>query len=161
MSHEESLDLILQSYDALASLDSHWVTNLSNCSSLLYSYYSKRNINWAGFYILDNKKGKDELFLGPFMGKVACQLIKVGTGVCGVAALKLQTQLVNDVDQFPGHIACDGETKSEIVVPIIQNGQCVAVLDLDCTHLNGFNDIDKKLLEQLALKISETCNFSI
>ena len=79
-------------------------------------------MNWAGFYVLDPKKA-DQLILGPFMGKVACQTIKFGRGVCGAAASESKTQLVPDVEEFPGHIACDGDSQSEIVVPIVQDNK--------------------------------------
>jgi len=156
--HREALELLVASYSALADGNTNWITNLANCSSLLFHLYSERHVNWSGFYITDELKN-DELYLGPFMGKVACQVIKIGKGVCGTAASLKTTQLVKNVEEFPGHIACDGDTKSEIVVPIIQDGECVAVMDLDCTELNGFDETDQELLELLATKISESCVF--
>ncbi|KAI5960470.1 YKL069W [Candida theae] len=106
-----------------------------------------------------------ELLLGPFQGKVACQSIQWGKGVCGTAASTAQTQVVPDINKFPGHIACDGETKSEIVVPIIkegsfnsddEGGRAVAVIDLDCLDFNGFDEVDKEFLEQLAKLLSKS-----
>jgi len=103
------------------------LSNLANSASLLWHALHalpspSKEVNWAGFYVLDPLK-KSQLILGPFHGKVACQSIAFGRGVCGTAAQTGQTQLVPDVDEFPGHIACDGDSKSEIVVPIVQNGK--------------------------------------
>jgi L-methionine (R)-S-oxide reductase len=158
VSREDALGSLILSYDALATSQSNWVTNLANCSSLLYHCYESLDVNWAGFYVVD-PKNTEQLILGPFMGKVACQSIRIGTGVCGTAAASMVTQIVPDVDAFPGHIACDGDTRSEIVVPIVQNGKVVAVMDLDCTELDGFNEDDQLYLEQLADMISYTCDF--
>lgn len=158
LSKSEALELLVQSYEALALSQSNWVANLANCSSLLYHCYREWGVNWAGFYVVDPEDDKS-LILGPFMGKVACQSIKIGHGVCGTAAAKLETQLVANVEEFPGHIACDGMTKSEVVVPIVQNGSLVGVLDLDCLNLNGFDTTDQKYLELLSEKISQSCKF--
>ena len=100
----------------------------------------------VGFYLFDGEK----LYLGPFQGKVACTTIKIGKGVCGTAAENKETIVVPDVNQFPGHIFCDPDSKSEIVVPILkQDNQLFGVLDLDSSSLNSFNEIDKKYLEEL------------
>lgn len=116
-----------------------------------------------GFYVLDPSSTKQQLILGPFQGKVACQLIPFGRGVCGVAASSQTTQLVQDVEQFPGHIACDSESKSEIVVPIVaeKDGEkkVVAIIDVDCAELNGFDEVDKKNLEQLAELLGKSCDW--
>lgn len=154
----ELLENVILSYQALAESQTNWVANLANCSSLLYHAYENSHVNWAGFYVVD-KEVDESLILGPFMGKVACQSIKIGNGVCGTAAKTLTTQLVCNVDEFPGHIACDGDTKSEIVVPIIQDGVLMAVLDIDCLELNGFDETDVKYLEQLAGLVANTCKF--
>ncbi|OAQ98113.1 hypothetical protein LLEC1_06706 [Akanthomyces lecanii] len=115
------------------------------------------------FYVLDPSAAKPQLILGPFQGKVACQIIAFGRGVCGVAAASQATQLVQDVEQFPGHIACDSESKSEIVVPIVakKDGEkkVVAIIDVDCAELNGFDAVDKKNLEQLAELIGKSCDW--
>ena len=115
-SKEEIYQQILAAAEALFIDQDNWVCNLANSASLLWhglktlpEPYSA--INWAGFYVLD-QRDKEQLILGPFHGKVACQVIKIGKGVCGVAAQCQETQLVQDVEQFPGHIACDSETKS-------------------------------------------------
>ncbi|KAK1246686.1 hypothetical protein MKX08_000488 [Trichoderma sp. CBMAI-0020] len=137
--------------------------NLSNAASLLWHAYKSlgapsNEVNWAGFYVLDPTK-KDQLILGPFQGKVACQTIPFGRGVCGAAAATKTTQLVEDVEKFPGHIACDSESKSEIVVPIVSGDRVVAIIDVDCAVLNGFDETDKKNLEQLAELLAKGCDW--
>lgn len=120
----------------------------------------------AGFYTLDPRAtpSKPQLILGPFQGKVACQTIALGKGVCGTAAATQTTQLVPDVEQFPGHIACDGDSKSEIVVPIVVKGddgaqKLVAIIDIDCADLDGFDEVDKRYLEQLAELLGKSCDW--
>lgn len=161
-SREDVLEMLIMSYKSLCEDQDDWVCNLSNASSLLWHAYQSLNVNvnWSGFYI--TKKGNDdELLLGPFQGKVACQTIPFGKGVCGTAASTLKTQVVSDVNKFPDHIACDGETLSEIVVPIISDkGKVLGVIDLDCLDYNGFGETDKKYLEELAELIAKTCNFN-
>ncbi|KAK8139565.1 hypothetical protein PG984_000688 [Apiospora sp. TS-2023a] len=123
--------------------------------------------NWvtptiAGFYTFDvtGSAEKPRLILGPFQGKVACQTIYFGRGVCGGAASTKTTQLVCDVDQFPGHIACDGDSKSEIVVPIVADDKVVAIIDIDCACLNGFDEVDQAGLEKLAVLLARSCDWS-
>lgn len=107
-----------------------------------------------------SEPSEPQLILGPFQGKVACQVIGFGKGVCGVAAETQKTQLVHDVDEFPGHIACDGDSRSEIVVPILGVDQgTVAIIDIDCAELNGFDEVDKKYLEELAALIGRSCDW--
>ncbi|OTA04585.1 hypothetical protein A9Z42_0051760 [Trichoderma parareesei] len=137
--------------------------NLSNAASLLWHAYKSlpapsNQVNWAGFYVLD-PSAKDQLILGPFQGKVACQTIPFGRGVCGAAAATKTTQLVDDVEKFPGHIACDSESKSEIVVPIVSGDKLVAIIDVDCAELNGFDETDKKHLEHLADLLAKGCDW--
>lgn len=161
LSKAEMLENLIQSYSALANDTDNWVANLSNCSSLLWHGYHSLgiNVNWTGFYVLDPNDSL-QLILAPFQGKVACQVIKLGKGVCGTAASSLTTQVVPNVEEFPGHIACDGETKSEIVVPIQnENGGIIGVLDLDCLDLKGFDETDKKYLEQLVSSIAKSCKW--
>ncbi|KAI5267121.1 GAF domain-like protein [Aureobasidium subglaciale] len=139
-------------------------SNLSNAASLiwhaLHALPSPSNkTNWAGFYVLDPSAPIRQLILGPFQGKVACQTIRFGRGVCGTAASTQQTQLVGDVEEFPGHIACDAASMSEIVVPIVQEGKVVAIIDVDCAVKNGFDVEDQKYLEELAQLIAESCDF--
>ncbi|OCK84360.1 GAF domain-like protein [Lepidopterella palustris CBS 459.81] len=141
----------------------NWVCNLSNTASLLYhalhSLPSPLNMtNWCGFYVLDPKT-PNQLILGPFQGHVACQTIAFGKGVCGTAAETKITQLVPDVETFPGHISCDGNSQSEIVVPIIQGGKVVAIIDIDCAVKSGFNSEDQASLEELASILAESCDF--
>ncbi|KAJ5717953.1 hypothetical protein N7488_003599 [Penicillium malachiteum] len=146
-------------------------------------------VNWAGFYIRDDKfpalaspvsspplPGSDGipgvtisttyaspenqvLLLGPFHGKPACQQISFGKGVCGTAAASQQTVVVPDVHEFPGHIACDADSRSEIVVPILVRGETVAIIDIDCTLPSGFDEVDQKYLEQLAEILAESCDW--
>ncbi|KAK7923001.1 GAF protein [Apiospora marii] len=116
----------------------------------------------AGFYTFDvtGSAEKPRLILGPFQGKVACQTIYFGRGVCGAAASTRATQLVRDVDQFPGHIACDGDSKSEIVVPIVADDKVVAIIDIDCAVLDGFDEVDQAALEKLAALLARSCDWS-
>ena len=123
--------------------------NLANASALLWQHLS--DINWAGFYILE----EDGLVLGPFQGKPACIRIPVGKGVCGTAAAEGKTQLVPDVHQFPGHIACDSASNSEIVVPMYKDGQLFGVLDIDSPCFGRFTEADRQGLEQF-VRILET-----
>ncbi|NCB57947.1 MAG: GAF domain-containing protein [Gammaproteobacteria bacterium] len=116
---------VVQQVSGLVSGEPDLIANLSNVSALLNQYLS--DINWVGFYIMRD----GELVLGPFQGKVACIRIPVGRGVCGAAAATRETQRIDDVHAFPGHIACDGASNSELVVPIIVNEKVVAVLDID------------------------------
>lgn len=158
LSKHEALELVVDSYKALSDDTSYYVANLANALSLIWHAYHSLGVavNWAGFYIT---REKDLLLLGPFQGKVACQLIKFGQGVCGTAAATQKTQLVPNVHDFPGHIACDSETNLEIVVPVVLNGETVAVLDIDCETANGFDEVDQKFLEQLAIDIANSCKF--
>lgn len=121
----------------------HRIANLANAAALLY--HSLDGLNWAGFYLLEG----DALVLGPFQGRPACIEIPVGRGVCGTAVAEGRTQLVPDVHQFPGHIACDSASNSEIVVPIRADGKIVGVLDLDSPHLGRFTEEDQTGLEEL------------
>lgn len=127
----------------------HRIANLANAAALLY--HTLDDLNWAGFYLMEN----GVLVLGPFQGKTACIEIPVGRGVCGAAAAKQQTQLVYDVHQFPGHIACDCASNSEIVVPILVSGQVAGVLDLDSPTTGRFTEKDRAGLEGF-VRILET-----
>ena len=130
---------------ALISGVPHLIANLANVSALLWQ--SLPDLNWVGFYLLEG----DRLVLGPFQGKPACIEIPLGKGVCGTAAAQNQTVLVKNVHDFPGHIACDSASASEIVVPIRQNGRAVAVLDLDSPTVGRFTEADRELLEQVGI----------
>ena len=125
------------------------ISKLANASAFLYN--SLDDVSWVGFYLLD----KDCLYLGPFQGKVACTSIPVGKGVCGTAVAKKETILVKNVHEFPGHIACDSESNSEIVIPIYKNKDLYMVLDIDSKSLNRFNESDKDGLEEIAKIIGE------
>ena len=122
----------------------HEIANLANASALLWE--TLENINWAGFYRMEDGR----LVLGPFQGKPACIEIPVGRGVCGTAVAKDATQLVYDVHQFPGHIACDSASNSEIVVPLHRGGTVVGVLDIDSPLIGRFNEADREGLEAFA-----------
>ena len=126
------------------------IANAANASALLY--HSLPDLNWAGFYLL--KDG--ELVLGPFQGKPACVRIAIGKGVCGTAAEQRQTILVDNVHEFPGHIACDGESNSEVVVPLIKDQQLIGVLDLDSPLLGRFDEEDAKGLNELVSLFMES-----
>ena len=138
---------------SLAEDEPHFIPVMSNASALLYE--NMEDLNWAGFYIMN----KGSLMLGPFQGKVACIRIELGKGVCGTAAVKDETQLVKDVHQFPGHIACDSASNSEIVVPIHKDGKVVAVLDIDSPSLSRFDDQDKAGLEEFVKTLEEVMDF--
>lgn len=120
------------------------VANLANASALLWEHLS--DINWAGFYLLE----EDALILGPFQGKPACIRIPVGRGVCGTAVAENKTQLVPDVHLFPGHIACDCASNSEIVVPLRKDGKVIGVLDIDSPLLDRFSEADRDGLERFS-----------
>ena len=120
----------------------HRIAHLANAAALLY--HTMEGLNWAGFYLLEN----GILVLGPFQGKYACIEIPAGRGVCGTAVAEDKTQLVHDVHQFPGHIACDSASNSEIVVPIHVGGQIVGVLDIDSPLVGRFTEEDRTGLEE-------------
>lgn len=128
----------------------HVTANLANTSAAIWQ--ALENINWAGFYIMENGK----LVLGPFQGKPACIEIPVGRGVCGTAVAEKKTQLVYDVHQFPGHIACDSASNSEIVVPIYKNGTVWGVLDIDSPLVGRFTEEDREGMEQLVRILEQT-----
>ncbi len=134
---------------ALADGVDYNMSNLANASALIWDQLD--DINWAGFYIMDDGLLK----LGPFQGKVACTRIQVGKGVCGTAVSEDSTQLVYDVHQFPGHIACDSASNSEIVVPLHKNGEIYGVLDIDSPSIGRFTEEDREGLEALAKVIEE------
>ncbi|KAI1643565.1 GAF domain-like protein [Daldinia loculata] len=169
---EQAYTQVLLQAEGLFDGQRNWVRscNLANAASLLWHAYKSlphpsNQVNWAGFYTLDPQTttSKRQLVLGPFQGKVACQTIAFGKGVCGTAAETQITQLVPDVEKFPGHIACDGDSKSEIVVPIVVGSgeakKLVAIIDVDCADFNGFDDVDKKYLEQLAELIGRSSDW--
>ena len=122
----------------------HKIANLANASALIWN--TLKDINWAGFYLLEG----DMLILGPCMGKPACIEIPMGRGVCGASAASGKTQLVPNVHEFPGHIACDSASNSEIVVPLFCEGAVIGVLDIDSPHYSRFDERDRVGLEEFA-----------
>ena len=142
LSLDEKYRLLGKQLRSLLNKEENILSNLANFTAALKQTFEK--ISWVGFYLFDGNK----LYLGPFQGKVACTVIDVGKGVCGTAASKKETVIVDDVDRFPGHIACDPESRSEIVVPIIKNDKLYGVLDLDSRDLNSFSREDQKYLEE-------------
>jgi L-methionine (R)-S-oxide reductase len=139
--------------DSLIAGEPDWLANISNASALLFQVLP--DISWAGFYLM--KEGM--LVLGPFQGKPACIRIPVGKGVCGTAALEGRTILVPDVSLFPGHIACDAASASEVVVPISQEGHIVGVLDLDSPSRSRFDETDAAGLETFVLTLLKHISF--
>jgi GAF domain-containing protein len=139
---------LLAAADALTTGEPDAVANMANIAALLFDWLPA--LNWAGFY----RTIDGELVLGPFQGKAACIRIPYGQGVCGTAAAKATSQLVEDVHAFPGHIACDAASRSELVVPVTVNGTVVAVIDLDSPDLARFDAEDQAGIEALALLIA-------
>lgn len=148
-SDEEGYKLLLKQLRSLLVKEEPELSNLANLTAAVKQTFKK--ISWVGFYLFDGEK----LYVGPFQGKVACSIIKMNEGVCGKAASTRETIIVPDVNKFEGHIACDEDSKSEIVVPIIKKDDSLfGVLDLDSAEYDSFNDTDKKNLEEI-------CNFLV
>ncbi|WP_053218893.1 GAF domain-containing protein [Virgibacillus senegalensis] len=143
-SKEKDYSLLLKQLEALIEDEPDAIANLSNASALLNQFLT--DVNWVGFYLWK----EDELVLGPFQGLPACVRIKSGKGVCGTAVQEGKTQLVEDVHQFPGHIACDAASQSEIVVPLHKEGSIYGVLDIDSPSKGRFDKEDQHYLEQFA-----------
>ena len=173
--------LLAKQIVSLAEVDAHWLPVLSNTAALLWDALD--DINWVGFYLVDpvtvtgaeldaapgaepgvapsdHEPRTSELRLGPFQGKVACVRIPFGRGVCGTAAETKTSQLVEDVHQFPGHIACDSASNSEVVVPIVKDNQVVGVLDIDSPSVARFTQEDLAGLEQVVKALESCANFS-
>lgn len=146
--------LLLEQFRELASEDPGYVPLLSNTSALIFD--NLKDLNWAGFYLM--KDGR--LVLGPFQGKVACIHIPVGKGVCGTAVAENRTQLVPDVHRFPGHIACDSASNSEIVVPVHKGDEVIGVLDIDSPLFSRFSEEDREGLESLVALIEDLTDWS-
>jgi L-methionine (R)-S-oxide reductase len=140
---------LVRSADALTAGETDAVANMANVAALLWEYLP--DVNWTGFYRMVD----GELVLGPFQGKAACIRIALGDGVCGTAAASGATQLVEDVHAFPGHIACDANSASELVVPVKQGGRVIAVIDLDSPSLRRFDTEDAAGIEALAQILSD------
>jgi L-methionine (R)-S-oxide reductase len=134
---------LYQQVEALTCDEPDTIANMANISALLFEHLSQ--VNWVGFYRLIN----NELVLGPFQGKVACIRIPVGSGVCGKAVSENKTQRIADVHTFDGHIACDATSNAEIVIPVSVNGQIIAILDIDSTDFDRFDEDDQQGLEAI------------
>ena len=142
MTKQEKYQQLLPQVKALVANESDMIANMANIVAVLHDIF---RFWWTGFYRVEGK----ELVLGPFQGPIACTRISYGKGVCGTAWAQAQTIIVPDVHLFPGHIACSSESKSEIVVPVRKDGEIIAVLDIDSTERNTFDDIDQHYLEQI------------
>tara|TARA_B100000508_G_scaffold141092_1_gene146487 strand:- start:166078 stop:166563 length:486 start_codon:yes stop_codon:yes gene_type:complete len=147
-SKEENYKSLIPQIKALCSGESNAIANQANIVSALKQAF---NFFWVGFYWVDSQ---EELVLGPFQGPIACTRIRKGKGVCGTSWSDAKTLVVNNVEEFPGHIACSSESKSEIVVPIIKNNSVVGVLDVDSDRLSTFDDVDSHYLNELCKWIS-------
>lgn len=139
---ESKLDNMLIMLEGLVQGDELPITKLCNASALINALIGR--INWCGFYLKKN----NELILGPFQGMPACTKIEIGKGVCGTAALKKETLLIDDVHNFKGHIACDAASNSEIVIPIVKDDKLIGVLDLDSDEFSRFTELEQKYLEK-------------
>lgn len=139
----DNYELVKKQLQALIHDEHNQIANLSNAAALLNQFLDR--INWVGFYLLDNDS---ELVLGPFQGLPACIRIPIGKGVVGTSAIKKETVRVQDVNQFPGHIACDAASQSEIVIPIIKDGSLFGVLDIDSPEKERFDELDQQKLEE-------------
>lgn len=148
---EENYTLLIQQVEALIHDEPNRIANLANAAALLGQFLA--DVNWVGFYLLDERSEK-ELVLGPFQGLPACVRIPLGKGVCGTSAERRETMLVPDVHAFPGHIACDAASQSEIVVPILLGDELIGVLDIDSPIKSRFDDMDQRYLEQFVQKLA-------
>lgn len=146
-------ELLLEQLKSLIENERNVIANLANASALLH--LSLEEINWAGFYLAEG----DELILGPFQGKPACIRIPFGKGVCGTAAQTNTVQRIDNVHLFAGHIACDGASNAEIVIPLHKNGKVVGVLDIDSPVFHRFSETDQQILEQFCRILEKGCKF--
>lgn len=148
-SKEETYQSLIKVVYSLVNDEDEWISLLSNFSALLKQSFD--SFSWVGFYLLKNNR----LILGPFQGKLACSFIEIGKGVCGTSAKDRKTLIVDDVNKFPGHIACDEDSKSEIVVPVFIDNELIGVLDIDSYNYSNFDETDKLYLEKLTSIITE------
>ena len=155
---KETYENLIMQFEGLMSDQKYLITLLSNASALLMDNLD--DLNWSGFYLYRD----DRLILGPFQGKVACEIIEMGKGVCGTSAIKDETVLVRNVHEFPGHIACDSASNSEIVIPLHVRNRLFGVLDIDSPKLERFDETDKENLEiiariiERAIESTDYCN---
>ncbi|MER3328366.1 MAG: GAF domain-containing protein [Candidatus Kapaibacterium sp.] len=145
-------DLIIKQLPHVLEGETNVITNFANFAALLFN--SMKDVNWVGFYIFTG----EELLLGPFQGKPACVRLQLGKGVCGTSFAYNETLVVENVDEFPGHIACDAESKSEIVIPLAKDGKLYGVLDIDSPILSRFDENDRNNLEILLNLLVEHSN---
>jgi L-methionine (R)-S-oxide reductase len=138
---KENYQLLLKQLEALIEDETNKIANLANAAALLHQFLAR--VNWVGFYLTED----EELVLGPFQGLPACVRIPFGKGVCGTAAIENKTYRVKDVHQFPGHIACDAASNSEIVIPLVKDVNVIGVLDIDSPEFDRFDEIDEKYLK--------------
>ncbi|MGM0414054.1 MAG: GAF domain-containing protein [Bacillota bacterium] len=155
MIREEYYTDFLKQLKSLLEDERDWLANLANTASLIYNLVPK--LNWVGFYLMDTE---DEMVLGPFQGQPACVRIKVGNGVCGTAVAERKSQLVENVHEFTGHIACDPASMSELVIPIEVEGTIIGVLDVDSPATARFNREDKDYLEKAVKILIEETDFT-
>ena len=155
MTKAQKFELAIEEMKERFAEERDLIANLSNASAVLNE--NMDDINWVGFYLY--KEGK--LVLGPFQGRAACVRIEAGNGVCGTAFSKNEVLIVPDVHLFPGHIACDERSKSEIVLPVNANGRKAAVLDIDSPFLNRFDEEDKKYLTDVVKILEDSCNWDV
>lgn len=144
---QEIYETLIPQIKALIQCESDQIANMANLTAALKQAFG---FFWVGFYLVKN----DELVLGPFQGPIACTRIKKGRGVCGTAWLKKETILVPDVEEFPGHIACSSDSKSEVVIPLIRDAEVIAVLDIDSDKPDDFSMIDVEYLEKIVKMLS-------
>lgn len=146
---EKNYELVQKQLFALIEDETNWIANLSNAAALLNQFLDE--INWVGFYLFE----EGQLILGPFQGLPACVRIPMGKGVCGTSAATEKTLRIEDVHQFPGHIACDAASRSEIVIPLMKDGKLFGVLDIDSPVTDRFDEIDQQGLEKFAEILSK------
>ncbi len=149
MNDKQRLEYLLLTLEGQLSSESDLLANIANASALIYAIVDR--LNWAGFYFMRG----EELVLGPFQGLPACNRIKPNTGVCGAAAATRKTQVVPNVHDFPGHIACDSASNSELVVPIVKDNKVYGVLDLDSPELERFTELEAKYFERFVEKLNK------
>ena len=149
---QERYEALLPQIESVVEDEKDLIANMANVAAMLHETFG---FWWTGFYRVDG----DELVLGPFQGPMACTRIRKGRGVCGTAWAEAATQVVPDVEQFPGHIACSSASRSEIVVPVFREGQVIAVLDIDSDRLSTFDETDRHYLEQITFILANACSF--